>query len=55
MPREQVIITMGVDLDLVRKIDDFAKQVEGRALPRSEAIRQLVRMALEMKETAEAA
>ena len=47
MKEPQYMMTFGISVDMIKEVDEFAKSVDGRALSRSEAIRQLVRMGLD--------
>lgn len=50
MPTQKPIIPVAMDEDLVRRIDDYRRTIEGSIPSRSEAIRRLIMEALEKYE-----
>lgn len=51
MPTQKPIIPVAMDEDLVRRIDDYRRSVEGSIPSRSEAIRQLIEQGLRHHES----
>ena len=49
MKEKQFMMTFGMSIELVREVDQFAKLGDGKALTRSESIRQLIRIGLKRR------
>lgn len=50
MPTQKPIIPIAMDVDLVRRIDNYRRTIEGSIPSRSEAIRRLITEALKKYE-----
>jgi metal-responsive CopG/Arc/MetJ family transcriptional regulator len=50
MPTQKPIIPVAMDEDLVKRIDDYRRTIEGSIPSRSEAVRQLIEEGLKKNE-----